>query len=127
MLQALDALAAWREATVSTLAVSHALSSYVVSDALPSSRLAVKTPGAFVVPVCVPLEIEERVTVEGSGEEDNALLTALVTSLRALSGKVYLTTTARIHSHVLVGETPGVDENKRRQTVLTWRVVASWS
>lgn len=126
MLAVLDTLATWREATVSGLAVSHASSSYVVTDALPSSRLAVKTPAAFVVPVCVPLEIEERVTVEGSGEEDNALLTALVASLRALSGKVRIATAARVHSHVLISETVGVDENKRRQAVLMWRVVASW-
>jgi len=126
MLQVLDALAAWREATVTTLAVSHPLSSNATTDALPSSRLTAKS-GPFAVPVCVSLDVEERVTVEGSGEEDNALLTALVTSLRALSGKVYLTAAARIHSHVLVSEAPGVDENKRRQTVLTWKVVASWA
>lgn len=126
MLQVLDALAAWREATVTTLAVSHPLSSNAATDALPSSRLSAKA-GPFVVPVCVSLDLEERVTVEGSGEEDNALLTSIVASLRALSGKAYLTTAARIHSHVLVSEAPGVDENKRRQTVLLWRVVASWA
>lgn len=127
MLQVLDALADWREATVTTLAVSHALSSSSVSDALPSSRLTAKA-GPFVIPVCVPLDVTETVTVEGSGEEDNADLTTIVASLRVLSGQARLlsTQTARIHSHVLVSEAPGVDANKRRQTVLTWKVVASW-
>jgi hypothetical protein len=123
MIAVLDALAAWRESVVPTLAVSHALSSSSATDALPSSRLTAKA-GTFVVPVCVPIDITETVTVEGSGEEDNADLTAIVTALRALSGQARVA--SRIHSHVLVSEVPGVDVNKRRQTVLTWKVVASW-
>jgi len=128
MLPVLDALAAWREATISTLSVSHALSSHVVTDALPSSRLTAKADGPYAVPVCVPLEVTETVTVEASGDEENAALAAILASLRALSGKARLvsTQTARVHSHVLVSETPGVDANLRRQVVLVWKVVASW-
>ncbi len=124
MIAVLDALAAWREATIPTLAVSHALSSSAATDALPSSRLVAKA-GPFVIPVCVPLDITETVTVEGSGEEDNADLTSIVASLRTLSGQALVA--SRIHSHALVSEAPGVDANKRRQAVLTWKVVASWN
>lgn len=124
MLPVLDALAAWREAVIPTLAVSHALSSHVVTDALPSSRLAAKADGPFVIPVCVPLEVTETVTVEASGSEENAALTAILASLRALSGKARVQ--SRIHSHVLVSETPQTDANLRRQVVLVWKVVASW-
>lgn len=127
MLPVLDALAAWREATVTTLAVSHALSSHAVTDALPSSRLAIRAKTPFTVAVCAPLEVTETVTVEASGDEENAALTAILASLRGLSGKARITTSARVHSHTLVSEVPGVDANKRRQVVLTWDVVASWA
>lgn len=111
------------------LSVTHALSSDGATVALPASVLSAKPLGQFVVPVCVDLEVTETVSVEAQGAEEHAALTAIVASLRALSGKARLASTdsARIHSHVLVSEMPGVDENKRRQTVLTWKVVASWA
>lgn len=124
MLAVLDALVAWRQAAVSGLSVSHALSSDAVTDALPASRLTVKAEGQYVVPVCVPLEITETVTVEASGEEENAALTAIIAGLKALDPA---RPQSRIHSHRLVSETPGVDANKRRQVTLVWKVVASWA
>lgn len=120
MLTVLDALAAWRE-TIG-LSCAHALSSNAVTEALPSSRLAIRAKTPFTVAVCVPLEVTETVTVEATEDEP---MTALLASLRALSGKARVQN--RIHSHTLVSEVPGTDANKRRQVVLTWDVVASWS
>ena len=129
MLQVLDALAAWRRSVITGLSVTHALSSDAASVALPASTLAARPLGQFVMPVCVDLEVTETVSVEAQGSEEHAALTAIVASLRALSGKARLASTdaARIHSHVLVSEVPGKDENQRRQSVLTWKVVASWA
>ena len=123
MLTVLDALVTWREAAITGLSCSHALSDHVVTNALPSSRLTAKADGTFVVPVAVPLEITETVKVEATGEEEHAALAAVVASLKALDPA---RPQSRIHSHVLVSETVGVDENKRRQAVLVWKVVASW-
>lgn len=121
MLAVLDALAAWRE-TISGLSCSHDLSDNAVSANLPSSRLSVKAP-PYVVPVAVPLEVTETIKVEASGEDENAALTAVIASLKALDPA---RPQSRIHSHVLLSEEIGVDENKRRRAVLRWQVVASW-
>lgn len=124
MLTVLDALVTWREAAISGLSCSHELSDHVVTNALPSSRLTAKADGPFVVPVAVSLEVTETVKVEATGEEEHTALTAIVASLKALDPA---RPQSRIHSHVLVSESFGVDENKRRQAVLVWKVVASWS
>lgn len=121
MLTVLDALVAWRE-TIG-LSCSHALSDNAATNALPSSRLTAKADGTFVIPVAVPIEVTETVKVEATGEEEHVALAAIVASLKALDPA---RPQSRIHSHVLVSETVGVDENKRRQAVLVWKVVASW-
>lgn len=118
----LEALATWRTAVISGLSVSHPFSDNAASVALPSSRLTARGPASFVVPCGVPLEVEERVKVEADADLD-----ARVASLRALSGEIRYTATARIHSHVLTSETYEPDENGRRVAVLRWRVVASWN
>lgn len=128
MLEALDTLAAWRRAVIPGLSVSHALSDNAASVPLPSSFLSAAAPGRYVVPVCVELEVTETVSAEATGEADHPALSSVVDSLRALSGQARLVagSTARIHRHVLVSESPAKDENQRRQSVLVWKVVASW-
>ena len=121
MIAVLDALAAWREAMVTGLSCSHPFTDNALTMALPTSRLTIKPAGTFTVPVCVALDLEERVTVEK--ETDLATVVGL---LRDLSGGLCYTAGARIHSHVLISETPAPDENQRWQTVLRWKVVASW-
>lgn len=118
----LEALATWRTAVINGLSVSHPFSDNAMSAALPASRLTARGPAAFVVPCGVPLEVEERVKVEADADLD-----ARVASLRALSGDIRYTATARIHSHVLTSESCEPDENGRRVAVLRWRVVASWN
>jgi len=123
MLAVLDALVTWREAAVTGLSCSHDLSDNVVSDKLPSSRLTAKADGTFVVPVAVSLEVTETIKVEATGEGENAALAVVVNALKALDPA---RPQSRIHSHTLLSERIGVDENKRRYAVLTWKVVASW-
>lgn len=129
MLEVLDTLAAWRRAAVSGLSVTHALSDNAASAQLPASFLSAAAPGRFVVPVGVELDVTETVSAEATGEANHPALSSVVASLRGLSGEARLVAgaTARIHSHVLVSEVPGKDENQRRQSVLVWKVVASWA
>lgn len=118
----LETLKAWREATVSGLSVSHPFSDNATSATLPSSRLTARADGPYVVPCCVPVDVEERVKVEADAD-----LETRVEALRALSGAIHITAAARIHSHTLVSETYEPDENGRRTALLRWKVVASWA
>lgn len=119
----LETLKAWREATISGLSVSHPFSDNATSANLPSSRLTARADGPYVVPCCVPVDVEERVKVEADAD-----LETIVAALRALPDSVCYAAAARVHSHHL--QEPVVyepDENGRRTALLRWKVIASWA